>query len=228
MEDWLRNMKKVGISLAALSLIAVFGGAIALHPGVAFAETPLASLEPTTFKASAGYTLDPMHTSIGFDIEHLGLSRVQGRFDRESGHLQVDPQNISESSVEVTIQTASIDTAVAPRDADLRSPNFFDVVKYPVITFKSSRIRKEGKHYVADGDLTIKGVKKNISIPFQVFGPVKDPFGGIRIGVVSSPIAINRQEFGITYNQRLPDGKLAVGNEVTIRLSFEASLDKPK
>jgi len=212
-------MKK-RLAFAAFVLPVAFAGYIAFHPGVAFARSPLASLAPSAFKQSGGYTTDPMHTSVGFEIDHLGLSRVQGRFTKHTGHLQVDTGDLTKSSVEFTIQTDSVDTAVAPRDADLRSPNFFEVDKYPTIAFKSTKIRKSGKGYLADGDLTIHGVTKSISIPFKQYGPVKDPWGGTRIGVVADPIIVNREDFGMKFDVPM------VGSKVTVRLSLEATLDK--
>lgn len=218
-------MKKK-LYLAALVVPVAFGAVVAFHPGVAFAETPLTKLGARSFVQSGSYTTDPMHTSIGFDIEHLGLSHIQGRFAKTAGKLVVDPKNLDASSVSFTIQTDSVDTAVAPRDTHLKSADFFEVAKYPEITFKSTKIRKAGKGYVAEGDLTIKAVTKKISIPFKAYGPITDPWGAQRIGVVAEPVKINRQDYGIAYNDKLPSGVPAVANDVTIRLSLEATLNK--
>jgi len=207
--------------LAVAFVPALVAGTLAFHPGLAFAETPLARLTPASaFKQAGSYKVDPMHTCIGFDIGHLGLSRVQGRFSKMSGSLQVDLTDLTKSSVKITALTNSIDTAVVPRDADLRSANFFNVEKFPELTFTSTEIRKVDAGYVAVGDLTIKGVTKSVSIPFKQYGPINDPWGNSRIGVVSDPIVIHRAEFGITADAD------SVSDDVNVRLSLEATLNK--
>jgi polyisoprenoid-binding protein YceI len=210
--------KPIPFILALSALAAAF---VVFHPGRAYAETPLAKLAPqTSFPDSGTFTVDPMHTCIGFDIGHLGLSRVQGRFDKFTGSLTADSKDPSKSSVEITAQSDSVDTNVAPRDADLRSANFFDVEKFPTLTFKSTKITKRGKGFLAEGELTIKGVAKPVSIPFQAYGPIKDPWGATRIGIVAQPIVIHRQEFGMTFDLG------PVSDDVTVRLSLEATLNK--
>ena len=209
---------------ASLTLPAFVAGYVTFHPGVALA-TPT-YIETGKPQVPGSYTVDPAHTSVGFQIGHLGISQVQGRFTKKEGKLLIgkDP---TQSSVEMTVQTASVDTAVEPRDNHLRSPDFFDAEKYPTITFKSTRVRKTGGKYVADGLLTIKNVAKPISIPFRYFGPITDPWGGTRIGAIADAVQINRKDFGVAYDQRLPDGTEAVASNLTIRLSMEATLDKP-
>jgi polyisoprenoid-binding protein YceI len=118
------------------------------------------------------------------------------------------------------MQADSIDTAVAPRDADLRSQNFFDAAKFPEITFTSTRIAKRGKGYVAEGRLTMHGVTKEVSIAFNLFGPITDPWKGTRIGIVADPLVLNREDFGM--NADVP----MVGSKVNVRISLEATLDK--
>ena len=207
------------LSAAALAL---------LNPGPAFPQPRLLSARPVLAAAVAGsYTIDPMHTFAGFEIQHMGISRVQGRFDAVAGHIVADPNDVSQSSVSFTAQVASIDTNVAPRDADLKSPNFFDAATYPTLTFQSTKVHKDGDHYVADGQLTIKNVTHTVSIPFRYYGPVQDPFGGTRIGIVADPITVDRQDYGITWNHRMPDGSPQLADDVTVHLSVEATLDKP-
>ncbi len=217
---------KTKVAFAALAIPAAFAGYVAFHPGVAAAQSPLESLEPTEFRQSGSYSIDAFHTSVGFEIGHLGLSKVQGRFNKNAGKLQVDASDPTKSSIEVTIAVDSVDTAVAPRDTHLRTADFFEVAKYPSITFKSTKIRKVEKGYVMDGDLTIKGVSKNVAIPFQVFGPVADANGGSRLGVIAEPITIKRLDFGVGSDQKLPNGASSLSDEVAIRLSLEATLDK--
>jgi polyisoprenoid-binding protein YceI len=199
---------------------------VVFHPGVAFsAPRFLAWKEQASLPDEGNFTPDPMHTSIGFDIGHLGLSRVQGRFTKFTGHI-VANRAVAGSSVEFTIKTDSVDTAVPPRDADLRSANFFDSANYPDMTYKSTSVRKVKNGYIADGTLTIKGVSKPVAIPFHVFGPIKDPWGNQRIGVIAEPITIKRSDYGMTFDLKMPDGSVGVSDHVTIRLSVEATLDK--
>ncbi|RYG36794.1 polyisoprenoid-binding protein [bacterium] len=220
---------KTKLALAAFVVPVGFATVVAFHPGLAYAEPTFAQPgAEISFQNTGAYTLDPAHTSVGFEIEHLGISHVQGRFSKVSGSLFADPKNLAASNIQVTIPVETVDTAVAPRDTHLKSPDFFDAAKFTEITFKSTKISKKGKGYVAEGDFTMKGVTKKVSIPFRVFGPITDPWKNSRIGIVADPIKLNRQDYGIAYNDKLPDGTPAVGNEVTIKLSVEATLDKPK
>jgi polyisoprenoid-binding protein YceI len=212
---------------AVVGTTAVTGAAV-----IAFAPGP-ALLQPHMIHAAkaaaadGSFTIDPMHTLASFEIEHMGLSHVRGRFDKMEGHIVADSGDLSKSSVTFTAQTESIDTNVAPRDADLRSPSFFDTDKYPTLTFQSTRIHKDGGHYVADGQLTIKGVTHPVSIPFQYYGPIQDPFGGTRLGIVADPLVINRSDYGITWDHKMPDGSPQLADSVTVLLSVEATQDKP-
>ena len=217
---------KTKLALLVLAAPVAFGAAVVFHPGVAFAETPLAKLPQSALAGS--YTVDPMHTSVGFDIGHLGLSRVQGRFTDVSGKIVVDPAHVDKSSVTFRIGTDSVDTAVAPRNAHLKTKDFFDVATYPEITFVSTKVSKKGKGYVATGDLTMHGVTKQIAIPFMAYGPtpVGAQMGGVRVGIVSEPFTLDRMAFGISYDERLPNGQPAVSHDVNVRLSVEATQDK--
>lgn len=212
----------------ALAVPAAYAAVVVFHPGVALDVTPLAKGQPQTLQAPGEYTVDPMHTSVGFDIGHLGLSRVQGRFTDVSGKLHVDPKHLDQDSVTFRIGTDSVDTAVAPRNAHLKTKDFFDVATYPEITFASRRIAKKGHGYIAYGDLTMHGVTKPVEIPFKAYGPapVGAEMGGVRVGIVSDPFTLDRMDFGIPYDQKLPDGSPAVSHDVDIRLSMEATLDK--
>ncbi|NOG93370.1 MAG: YceI family protein [Armatimonadetes bacterium] len=219
---------KSRVAVAVIAAISLLASAVILHPGVAFARPEYATPgREIAFIQSGSYSVDPLHTSVGFEVWHLGIAKVQGRFTKKSGKIVVNANDITRSSVSFSIEADSIDTAVAPRDQHLRSADFFEVAKYPQIRFESARIRKTESGYVADGKLTMKAVTKDVSIPFKVYGPITDPWGGTRIGVVAEPITLNRQDFGIAYNDKLPDGTPAVGNEVTVHLALEAVLDKP-
>lgn len=222
-----KGIMKTKTVFAATALALGLASYVTFHPGVAFATPAYAAGQSTSLPVQGSFTVDPMHTSIGFEIGHMGISKIQGRFNKHAGRLVVDQKDPSRSSVEFTIQTESIDTAVAPRDGHLRTADFFDVAKYPELIFKSTRIRKAGRGYVAEGDLTLKGVTRKISIPFKAYGPIADAQSGSqRIGIVADPITINRRDYGINYGQNMPSGKPAIDNDVTIKLALEATLEK--
>jgi polyisoprenoid-binding protein YceI len=219
---------KAKLTLIPVAAVVGLGTYVVFHPGRAYAEPRMPKIAaPSAFQQGGTFTLDPAHTSVGFEIGHLGISKVQGRFTKFTGKVRENAADLSQSGVEFTAQIDSIDTAVAPRDAHLKSPDFFDAAKYPELTFKSTRVRKARGGYVADGALTIKGVTKPVSISFKHYGPITDPWGNSRVGVVAEPITINRQDYGIAYNDKLKDGTPSVANEVTVRISLEATLDKP-
>jgi len=174
------------------------------------------------------YEIDAAHAFVTFTIPHLVINKAKGSFKDISGTILYDEKDPSKSSVEVTIKTASINTNNESRDKHLRSADFFDVEKYPDMTFKSKRIERKGNGNVATGDLTIRGVTKEVQMPFTVGGPIKDPFptGLKRIGVQAS-LQIDRREYGITWSRALEGGGLFVGNEVTIEINVEARIPKP-
>ena len=162
------------------------------------------------------WQFDPPHTSAQFSVRHLGVSTVRGAFTKVSGSAKLDDADVSKSSVEATIDAASVDTRVEMRDNDLRSPNFLDVQKFPTITFKSKKVEAagEGKLKVT-GDLTIHGVTKEVVLDVDGTTPaMKDPWGKVRRGV-SATTKINRMDFGVS---GLPP---VVGNEITITLDVE-------
>lgn len=208
-----------------LVLPLAYGANLAFNPGASIEVTPMSAGREGGI-APGSWTTDNAHTSIGFTVGHLGVSQVQGRFEKTSGKITADPKNLDGASVTFTIETASINTAVSQRDDHLRTPDFFDAAQYPEIKFVSTSIRKKGTGWVAEGDLTMKDVTRKIQIPFKAYGPITDPWGNQRVGMVSSPFVINRKHFNINYNDKLPDGTPAVSDEVTLRLSLEATLDK--
>lgn len=178
--------------------------------------------------AAERYEIDTAHTFVTFSIPHLGINSARGSFRDVTGTIVYDEKDITKSSVEVRIKTASIDTNNEGRDRHLRSADFFDVEKFPEMTFKSRRVERKGKGFVAVGDLTIKGVTKEVSMPFTLSGPVKDPFGGVsRLGVEAG-LTIDRRDFQITWSRVLDTGGLFVGNEVRIEIGVEAVVPKPK
>ncbi|MCI0452520.1 MAG: YceI family protein [Candidatus Latescibacteria bacterium] len=187
-----------------------FAGALAL---AAAACAPAAH-------AQDAYTIDPVHSSIGFKVKHMMVSDVKGAFDSSSGTINFDPKNIENSSVEVTIDATSISTRNEKRDGHLKSPDFFDVEKHPTITFKSKKIAKKGDGYVATGDLTIRGVTKEVELPFTLNGPVSA--GNASIIGISAATEINRQDFGVSWNKTLDAGGVVVSDKVRIELEVEA------
>ncbi len=180
------------------------------------ALAPLAALAETTT-----WTIDPAHTQSMFTVRHMVITSVKGQFDKTTGTVVLDDKDVSKSSVEATIDAASVNTRVAPRDNDLRSANFFEVDKYPTITFKSTKVQKagEGKLKVT-GDLTMHGVTKPVVL--DVEGPtqaIKDPGGHQRRGL-SASTTVDRKDFGLTWNKMVEAGPV-VGDEVKIEIEAE-------
>ncbi len=165
--------------------------------------------------------IDPANSSIGFSVGHLGISHIRGRFIRFSGSMIYDRLDISRSSVDIVIDTTSVDTDHSGRDSELRSWNFLDTRSFPRIVFKSRWIEPQCEGYLCGGELTVHGITKEVEIPFEILGRQKDAEGKDRIGF-EAEVTLDRREFGLTYNARLENGGLVVGNEVKIQLSIEA------
>jgi len=174
-----------------------------------------------TSSAADKYTVDPTHSSIGFAVRHMVVSKVKGYFNEYTATILYDDKDITKSNAEVTIKTASIDTRDAKRDEHLRTPDFFDAAKYPEITFKSKRIEKSGEGFVAVGDLTMRGVTKEIQLPFTFAGVVTDPWGNTRLGL-SASTKLNRQDYGVSWSKSLDSGGLVVSDDVEIAIEIEA------
>ncbi|HPR63401.1 MAG TPA: YceI family protein [Thermoanaerobaculia bacterium] len=170
--------------------------------------------------ASDTYSLDSAHSSIEFGIKHMVISTVKGSFSSFDVSVQYDPKEVAKSSVEVSIQTDTINTGNEKRDEHLKSPDFFDTKTYPAITFKSKRIAKKGDSYEVTGDFTMHGVTKEITFPFTVMGPIKDPWGNMRLGV-EAYTTLNRQEYGVSWNKTLDTGGLVVGDDVKVEIHLE-------
>ena len=167
------------------------------------------------------YEIDPVHSEVGFSVKHLVINNVRGKFADFAGAILYDESDATKSSVNVTVKTASITTGNTLRDGDLKSANFFDVAKYPELTFQSKRVEKRGEGYVAVGTLNMHGTSKDISLPFAINGKIKDPWGNQRIGIEAG-LTINRQDWGINYSKVTDSGGLVVGNDVKIELNVEA------
>jgi len=178
--------------------------------------------EPTTAveDISGDYTIDPTHTRLGFSTRHAMVTTVRGQFGEFSGTAHVDSANPANSKVSLTIQTASIDTGVADRDAHLKSADFFDADNNKEITFSSTKVERDGDEWIVTGDLTINGVTKSITIPFESNGSARDPFGNLRIGFEGGT-TINRKDWGLTWNAALETGGVLVSEK--IKLEFDVS-----
>jgi polyisoprenoid-binding protein YceI len=168
------------------------------------------------------WQIDPAHSAAHFSVRHLMISNVRGEFTKLSGSALLNSVDPSKSTVEVTIEAASINTGEPQRDEHLRSPDFFDVAKYPTLTFRSKRIQAHGAdEFKLTGDLTIHGVTKEVTL--DVEGPtpsVKDPWGNIRAGITASA-KINRKDYGVAFNALTETGALVVGDEVKITVEAE-------
>jgi len=170
------------------------------------------------------WRFDPTHTRIGFSTRHAMVTKVRGAFNDFDGLIIVDPENPERSKVELTVKVASIDTRNADRDQHLRTNDFFDAPQFPEITFVSSRVDQvdEG-HFIVSGDVTIRGVTKEISIPIDFIGVERDPMGNLRAGFEGSR-RIDRQDFGLKWNTALDSGGVLVSDKIT--LEFEVSAIK--
>src|SRR5919106_3555064 len=169
------------------------------------------SLQAVPFR----YPFDKNHTTIGFAAPIMGLSKVTGKFTDFKGAIlfpNKDKKDPATATVEVTIQTASIDSGIADRDEDLRSAEFFDAAKYPEITFKSKHVRQvSGDNYAVDGTFTMRGVSKDITIPFKLLA-LRDVIGA------EAHIKLNRRDYGVSWTRKMDDGSMFVGDEIEVDL----------
>jgi len=178
----------------------------------------------SVYGQSATWTIDPGHSSAQFTVRHMVVSNVRGEFDGPTGTVTFDPADLRTLKVDASFETKSVNTRNADRDKDLRSDLFFDVAKFPKMTFKSRRAEPGAAgHLKLIGDLTIKGVTKEVSL--EVEGPsqeIKDIWGERRIGATATT-TIDRRQFGLVYNRMLEAGGAVVGDEVTITIDIEVT-----
>jgi polyisoprenoid-binding protein YceI len=197
-------MKRLILSVATLSFLAI-----------------------PVFACAATWSIDPDHSSTGFKVRHMMVSNVKGEFAKFKGSVVLDDRDITKSKVEVTFDTSSVNTGVVKRDEHLKGAEFFDVAKYPTMTFVSRSVKKSGNgKLLVTGDLNLHGVTKEVVL--DVEGPsaeVKDPRGNVRLGA-SATTKINRKDFGLAYNKVIETGGMVVGDEVTIMLEVEMVKDK--
>lgn len=175
----------------------------------------------SVFAQTSTWSIDTAHSAAQFTVRHMGISNVNGNFTKTSGTVQLDEKDITKSSVEATIDVASIDTRVADRDNDLKSDHFFDVAKFPTMTFKSKKITKSGDKLSITGDLTMHSVTREVTLESDgLTAAVADPWGNTRRGL-SASTKVNRQDFGVKWGGTLAGGELVVGDEVKISLDIE-------
>jgi polyisoprenoid-binding protein YceI len=169
---------------------------------------------------AGSWTIDPLHSEVGFSVRHMMVSKVRGKFTKFSGEL-VTAENPLASSVTAEIDLSSIETGAEQRDAHLRSPDFFDTDNHPVMTYRSTGVRAKGDGYVLDGELTLKGVTRQVPLHLEINGFGPDPYGGTRAGFTATA-EINRQDFGVNWNAALEHGGVVVSDKVNIQLEIEA------
>jgi polyisoprenoid-binding protein YceI len=175
----------------------------------------------TQLPTATVWAIDPAHSEVGFAVKHLMFATVKGVFRNFNGKIVLNEQNLAASSIEAEIDVSSIDTRQEQRDAHLRSPDFFDAENFPSMTFRSTKLeRVDDGHYRAAGELTIRGVTREVVLDVEEMGRGGDPWGGQRIGY-SATTKINREDFGLTWNQVLETGGVAVSREVKISVDVE-------
>jgi polyisoprenoid-binding protein YceI len=172
--------------------------------------------------APGDWAIDVSHTEVGFSVRHLGLAKVRGRFQAFEGTVHV-AERPEDSSVEVAIESASINSRDDGRDAHLRSADFFDAEAFPHLTFRSTGVRPDGNRWLVDGDLTIKGVTRPVVLDATFEGVAGDPWGGTR-AAFSASTEIDREDWGLTWNAALETGGVLVGKKVKIELEVELVL----
>jgi polyisoprenoid-binding protein YceI len=172
----------------------------------------------------ATYNIDPAHTSANFTVRHMMVTNVRGGFDNITGTLQFDPANPADASVEVSINVASINTGVLDRDNHLRSADFFEVEKYPTISFKSTKVEATSENRAkVTGDLTIRDVTRSVVLDVEFLGQYASPFGDTRAGFEATT-NINREDFGLGWNVALEAGGVLVGKDIKLNIDAEAVL----
>lgn len=183
---------------------------------------------PILVAASSLWNIDPGHTHVGFSVKHMMVSNVRGEFSGVKGTIMLD-DDVTKSKVDVTVDMATVDTREPKRDDHLKSPDFFDVAKFPTMTFKSKSLKAAGADKLTmTGDLTMHGVTKEVTFEVSGFGnEIKDPWGNTRRGATATA-QINRKDFGLTWNKAMDKGGVVVGEAVTIQLEVELLKDTGK
>jgi polyisoprenoid-binding protein YceI len=168
------------------------------------------------------WTIDPVHSEVGFSVRHMMVSKVRGKFTKFGGEL-VTADDLLGSSVTAEIDLSSIETGAEQRDGHLRSPDFFDTENHPLMTYRSTGIRQGGDDFIVDGELTLKGVTRSVPLKLELNGFGPDAYGGTRAGFTATA-EINRQDFGVSWNAAMEHGGVVVSDKVAIHLEIEAVL----
>jgi polyisoprenoid-binding protein YceI len=186
-------------------------------------EVTSRTVDGTEYPAVGTYTIDPSHTELGFAVRHMAVSKVRGRLSKFEGTLVLG-ENPADSKASLTIDATSVDTRDENRDAHLRTNDFFDVENHPTWTFESTSIKSEGgTEFKVDGDLTIRGVTRPVTLDVALEGVVKDPYGNHRVGF-SATTSINREDFDVSFGAVMEAGGLVVAKKVDIQIELEAVL----
>ena len=183
--------------------------------------------EATTQTSIPGYVagtwdIDPVHSEIGFSARHMMVSKVRGRFTTFSGQI-VTAEDPTKSSATAEIDLSSINTGQEQRDDHIRSADFFEVEKYPTMTYRSTGVRQDGDDYVIDGELTLKGVTKSIPLKLELNGFGPDPYGGTRAGFTATG-ELNRRDFNVSFSAPMQNGGAVVSDKISLHLEIEAVL----
>lgn len=182
-----------------------------------------AALVAPSLALAAAWEIDPGHSSANFTVKHMMVTNVKGEFSNVTGTVNFDEKDPSKSSVNATIDASTINTSEPKRDGHLKSPDFFDVAKYPTITFKSKKVEKAGEgKYKVTGDLTMRGVTKETVLDVDAaFKEFKNPFSGAAVSGLSATTKLNRKDFGLNWNKALEAGGMLVGEEVNVAIELE-------
>lgn len=182
-------------------------------------------MQVTESKGLNTYTFDPAHSHVNFWVRHMMISKVHGAFPNIGGSVRFDPASPEEAQIDISIDAATLTTRQDQRDAHLKSPDFLDVANYPTITFKSKRIISTAPNELEIvGDLTIRDQTREVTLQTEITTEISNPFGGFKIGA-SATTKIDREDFGIMWNQALEAGGVLVGKEINIQIELE--LDRP-
>ncbi|MGD9959947.1 YceI family protein [Nocardioides sp.] len=167
------------------------------------------------------YTIDASHSHVGFQARHAMVTSVRGSFKTFEGTAAIDTTNPAASWVKLSIDVASVDTGSADRDGHLQSPDFFDAATFPAITFTSTQVERDGSEWAITGDLTIKDTTKPVTVVFEETGSAQDPFGNLRVGF-EGEVAVNRKDWGLTWNAALETGGVLVSEKVKLQFDISA------
>jgi polyisoprenoid-binding protein YceI len=185
-----------------------------------FAVAVVLTALPVAAQASE-WQIDPSHSNAQFSVKHMMVSNVRGEFGKLAGQVFLDDAELTKSHVEATIDATTINTREPKRDAHLRSPDFFDVAKYPTLTFKSTQVKRAGKDRLAvTGELTLHGVTRPVTLDVQLTAEIKSPFGDVRRGAQATG-KVNRKDFGLNWNKVIEAGGVVVGEEVALTIDVE-------